>query len=246
MKRSREESGGGVAWPFGDSAESTAAAFWSLFKSSGVGRDLTDLERGTALDATVFRVVPTGAVPTRGVCSADVSDVLAAVKVVLPTWRRVCGWKAGATKRSPGHPALLLLTYSARRAADMLQPLSVLRVRIAKLFGKHVSVEEQRDMLAGPPVVIAVGTPNRVHKLLSEGVLSLDECDAVLLDVHPDAKQYTLLNHPNMCADWWALFREHLQPRMTTPAAAPAATEAAASAATSAAPATRKLHLGFY
>jgi hypothetical protein len=142
------------------SAESQAAAFWAAFTGSKTGEKLSDLEITSPLKAENVIYVPPSVATTAGTASNDVSDVAATVKVALPEWKRIFGWKAGAKKRDSGCPEVLLITFAAPRAASMLKPLAVFNTRVAKLFAKHLTVEDQTEILKGPPVTIGIGALN--------------------------------------------------------------------------------------
>ena len=48
-----------------------------------------------------------------------------------------------------------------------------LKCKIAKLFAKHFKVQDQIDLLSKQYFPVAVGTPNRLAKLVELGALSL-------------------------------------------------------------------------
>ena len=102
----------------------------------------------------------------------------------------------------------------------MLRPLSAFKARVAKLFGRHMSPEEQAAALAGAPVALAVGTPHRLASLLAADALKLDRTRLVLLDVRRDAKGFNVLDHPNLRDDTATLIRDHLHARLTAPGSA--------------------------
>lgn len=60
----------------------------------------------------------------------------------------------------------------------------------------------------------SAGTPHRLSALIDEGALSLSAASVVLLDVHPEVKGFTLLDHPNLKEDVFALLRDHLHGRI--------------------------------
>lgn len=186
--------------------EELATAFWKGYRKCL--KDLTDIEAGEPLAASCFRpVCKAGSV-------SDVSSVARAVKQALPGWKGTFGWKHGMKKRPSGAPALVIITYSARRAADMLKPLATFKTRIAKLFAKHLTVEEQEAILAGPPVTIAVGTANRLQKLVERGSLSLDRLECVMLDTHGDSKGFGLLDHHLLSKDVFDFLKQHVMKRL--------------------------------
>ena len=56
------------------------------------------------------------------------------------------------------------------------------------------------------------GTPSRIAKLLADGSLSLSACSLFVVDVHADCKSFTILSHPSLRSDFFALYREHIHP----------------------------------
>lgn len=159
VKRSREDMKHkpAHAGPPAVSAEEQAATFWKAFSASKVAARLTDLEIEKPLAAEHVKSVPATSIPTAGTASTDVSDIVECVKAALPSWKKTFGWKTGSTKRDSGRPEVLIISFSAPRAASMLKPLGVFHTRIAKLFARHMTVEEQQAVLSGPAVTMAVG-----------------------------------------------------------------------------------------
>lgn len=69
-----------------------------------------------------------------------------------------------------GSPKALVICASSTRACEIIKDISsVLQSKIAKLYAKHFKVHEQVAMLK-EKVAIAVGTPNRIFKLLEIGL----------------------------------------------------------------------------
>ena len=204
------------------SPERQAAALWSALTSSTWGAALSPLELGSPLPPSALVGLPPGTVTTASSaaldsCRDDLADV---VRAALPSWKRHFGLKGSAGMSRPrGAPALVVVTYSAARAAALLKALAPFRIRVAKLFGKHLEPSEQRrDLASGLPVLAAVGTPARMSLLLSDmgdggqPALRLDSAALVVLDVHPDAKQYTLLDNPTTRGDTATLIGTHVLP----------------------------------
>jgi hypothetical protein len=191
-----------------DSCSSQAAALWSAFRASPSGKALTPLEYSTELrEGHVVRHGLGGAPP-----SPTLSDV---VKVVLPHWGKLLGTRTAAAPRPRASPALLLLTHSAPRACELIKQLTPFNTRVAKLFARHLSLQEAAAALqAGPPCVLAVGTPHRVAALLEAGHLSLAHCTTVLLDTAPDVKGMSVLTMFGVRDELWALYWAHLHARV--------------------------------
>ena len=101
-----------------------------------------------------------------------------------------------ANSTSPRHKAaskgafcVLVVVTSAPRAASICGVLSRGGLAIAKLFGKHLTMEEQSQFLTTHLVDVAVGTPARLAKLAAAGMLTLDALRMILIDVSLDEKE---------------------------------------------------------
>jgi protein CMS1 len=90
-------------------------------------------------------------------------------------------------------PRVLIVTWGAMRTMDIIKKMKPFEVRVAKLFSKHFKVAQQRDMLQQNYHPIAVGTPNRLEKLLEVGALSLNQTDLILIDMSQNQKKATIL-----------------------------------------------------
>ena len=109
------------------------------------------------------------------------SNLAAFVKAgPLPSMKRLKNW------RRPRCPMVLVVTLSARRSVELTKQLAALKLPVAKLFAKHMSVGEQAALLRGVKgktaagggqkgrkgqaggrcYGLAVGTPGRLRKLL--------------------------------------------------------------------------------
>lgn len=111
---------------------------------------------------------------------------------------------------SVGSPAVLIICTSALRSLELLRGVQQLteECRAAKLFAKHIKVEDQVALLKGR-VNIACGTPSRIKKLIDMDALGLSRLAVVLLDMHTDAKGYTLFSLPQVSDEFWDLYTSH-------------------------------------
>jgi hypothetical protein len=136
-------------------------------------------------------------VPTTYARLGGLEDLPLFIKAALAEggrWKAVVGWKTAGIRLPKAAPAILILTHSAGRAADMLKHLAVFNCRVAKLFAKHMKPEEQRQALqSGPATPLAVGTPHRVLSLADAGALSLESIELVVWDLRPGLKGETAL-----------------------------------------------------
>uniref|UniRef100_A0A7S2DD59 Uncharacterized protein n=1 Tax=Octactis speculum TaxID=3111310 RepID=A0A7S2DD59_9STRA len=124
-------------------------------------------------------------------------------------------WQTGGGPRvdKAGHIPLLVLCASAQRAVNLVRVLRPMhRLPVAKLFGKHLKVAEQQESLRWQKSAIAVGTPNRVMKLVEAGALSLEGVFICLDANHKDLKNYSLLTLPGVSDDLFSFFTEHVYP----------------------------------
>ncbi|XP_076466631.1 uncharacterized protein C3orf26 homolog [Babylonia areolata] len=137
------------------------------------------------------------------------------LKEVLPGWQ-VAVEKA---KLSPGSPLLLVLCSSAIRAVQLNRELKSFLgkdCKTAKLFAKHMKLEEQKTFLEKKVCHASIGTPNRVQALLESGSLKLDHVHAVVLDWNwRDIKLKRMVDVPDVRRDLTLLLKEHAVQHVT-------------------------------
>ena len=130
----------------------------------------------------------------------------------LPSKKRLKNWK------HPHSPMILIVTISARRSVELMKQLSLMKLPIAKLFAKHMNLEDQVELLSGVGNILgsggkkkgggkcyslAVGTPGRLLKLLrhgfdegeprsEQGALRLNHTELVVIDCHEDSKGWNV------------------------------------------------------
>jgi hypothetical protein len=110
--------------------------------------------------------------------------------------RRQCGKKA-LRSPIPGAPLVIIVCSAARRAVEIIKPISLdLKYKVAKLFSKHMKVEDQVEMLKSK-FPIAVGTPNRLMKLHQLGALQYTGCRLLLVDGKKNSKDVALYSDPS-------------------------------------------------
>ena len=68
------------------------------------------------------------------------------------------------------------------------------KVKVAKLYSRHFKVRQQVEYLERIPVQIAVGTPHRILTLIERGVLSLERCKHVMVDMSLNVKKMNLFD----------------------------------------------------
>lgn len=124
---------------------------------------------------------------------ATTSEFVAAFKATVAAARASVG---ALSKVAKGRFCILLITPSAPRAASLCGILSRSGVKVAKLFARHLTLDEQAAFLSTHDVDVAVGTPNRVARLAEGGMLDLASLRHVVVDVTPNAKAQTIFSPP--------------------------------------------------
>lgn len=64
------------------------------------------------------------------------------------------------------------------------------------------------------PFAVAVGTPNRILKLIEAGALDLSRCRFIMIDSYKDAKNFSVLDWPDTRDDVAKLFTDVFRPRV--------------------------------
>lgn len=145
----------------------------------------------------------------------------------LPSMKRLKNW------RHPCCPMVLVVTLSARRSVELTKQLAALKLPVAKLFAKHLSVGEQVALLRGQggtgrpfrPPSLAVGTPGRLRTLLRHvvddrpgrgegGALRLTHAELIVLDCHEDSKGWTVCTLPDTATELMEFLREGVVPEL--------------------------------
>lgn len=122
---------------------------------------------------------------------------------LIPDWDK----KSRSMKKQS--PLILVVCPSAIRSADVCRILRPSKqknsdIRVGKLFAKHIKMDEQVSMLERINPNIVVGTPNRLLKLCECGALDLQSSSMlILIDMHQDAKKFTLLTLSQVAADFF-------------------------------------------
>ncbi|KAJ3556636.1 hypothetical protein NM688_g1911 [Phlebia brevispora] len=118
---------------------------------------------------------------------------------VLPTLRI----RLAQRPKYNGAPTLLFVAGAALRVADATRVLKDKELRgekggdVAKLFAKHIKLEDHIAFLRRTKLSAAAGTPGRLGKLLERDALSTAALTHVIVDVsHRDGKQRNILDIP--------------------------------------------------
>lgn len=168
-----------------------------LWASYQLSTPVSELERDSAgLTSSCIVNLPYG---------ASIGSLEQGLKTLEPNWRQeLCS----TTGRSPGELSALIICPAALGCTSVIQACPDLNreCRIAKLFAKHFKVHEQVEVLKSQPAAVGAGTPNRLRKLVEEQALTLEKIRYIVLDARLDVKKRTILDMPEVSADWWALW----------------------------------------
>ncbi|KAI1261588.1 U3-containing 90S pre-ribosomal complex subunit-domain containing protein [Xylariaceae sp. FL1019] len=106
--------------------------------------------------------------------------------------------KLGQASKQKGSPHTLIVTGAGLRAADIVRAVrkyQTKKVTVAKLFAKHIKIEESKQFLEKYRTGIAVGTPVRLTDLLESGALKLDKLERIVVDAsHIDQKKRGIMD----------------------------------------------------
>lgn len=130
-----------------------------------------------------------------------------ALSVGLPTYKKLILDIADVPSDRFGSPVVLVVCASAQRASEIIKSMSakLIKCKIAKLYAKHFKVQEQIDMLSKEYYPVAIGTPNRLSKLIELGSLSLRHTRVALIDITLDSKKYNILTLHEIKEDFYRL-----------------------------------------
>jgi U3-containing 90S pre-ribosomal complex subunit len=109
-------------------------------------------------------------------------------------------------------PCVVIVVLSARRAVQVLKELAPLSVRVAKLFAKHITIEEQVTQLQESPFPVAVGTPHRILALAKQGALTFEKTLCIALDTAVNDKKFSVYTLPDTVPHTQDLLREFIHP----------------------------------
>ncbi len=131
------------------------------------------------------------------------------------TQRETRATKLSVPPAETARPKVLYISPSAIGALDCLKNCQGLHAAcpIAKLFAKHMKVPEQAAYLREHPVNVALGTPNRLLKLATEGHLDLSAVRVIALDMRKNPKHQSLVDIPDVARDWWRIWEQFLMQR---------------------------------
>ncbi|KAH9494662.1 hypothetical protein Btru_020470 [Bulinus truncatus] len=131
---------------------------------------------------------------------------------VLTTWRSAV--KKSIYMKKNGSPCLLIITSSAIRAVELNRQIKGFldgKCKVAKLFAKHMKIEEQKKFLSKTNCQVGIGTPGRILMLIKQGSLSLESLIGVVLDWNwRDSKLKRMADIPEIRTDLVELLKDYI------------------------------------
>ncbi|ORY60505.1 U3-containing 90S pre-ribosomal complex subunit-domain containing protein [Pseudomassariella vexata] len=104
----------------------------------------------------------------------------------------------GKAPKQKGSPHTIIVTGAGLRAADVVRAVRKYQTKkcsVAKLFAKHMKIEETTKFLQEHHTGVAVGTPTRLNDLVENGALSLENLERIVVDAsHIDQKKRGVLD----------------------------------------------------
>ncbi|KAG9520795.1 hypothetical protein KCV07_g4126, partial [Aureobasidium melanogenum] len=95
-------------------------------------------------------------------------------------------------------PHTIVIAASGIRAADLTRALRKFQTKdslIAKLFAKHIKLQEAIKMVKESKIGMGVGTPQRLIDLFDDGALSAGRLERIIIDAsHIDSKKRGILD----------------------------------------------------
>ncbi|CAB9518149.1 Protein CMSS1 [Seminavis robusta] len=164
------------------------------------GQDEETAEKALAPKLQPFHFIP----PSTTTPSTTTFE--ARLRHCLPSMKQVKTWKHRQS------PLCIIVCVSARRAVQVLKEIRGLKTRAAKLFAKHLTVEEQTSWLQQTPFAVAVGTPHRLAILAGKNALNLKQTRLVVLDAHTDQKGFTVCTLPDTAPHCMEFVRDWVLP----------------------------------
>ncbi|RDL36058.1 Uncharacterized protein BP5553_06670 [Venustampulla echinocandica] len=106
--------------------------------------------------------------------------------------------KLWSASKKNGAPHTIIVTAAGLRAADIARAVRKFQTKdaaVAKLFAKHIKLQDSIKFLKSTRTGIAVGTPTRLKDLMDEGALAVDRLERIVIDAsHIDIKKRGVLD----------------------------------------------------
>ncbi|KAH6671719.1 U3-containing 90S pre-ribosomal complex subunit-domain containing protein [Halenospora varia] len=106
--------------------------------------------------------------------------------------------KLWSASKKNGAPHTVIVTAAGLRAAEIARVMRKFQTKdatVAKLFAKHIKLQDSIKFLKSSRTGIAVGTPTRLKDLMDDGALAVDRLERIIVDAsHIDIKKRGILD----------------------------------------------------
>ncbi|KAH8667430.1 U3-containing 90S pre-ribosomal complex subunit-domain containing protein [Tricladium varicosporioides] len=106
--------------------------------------------------------------------------------------------KLWSASKKNGAPHTIIVTAAGLRAAEIARVMRKFQTKdavVAKLFAKHIKLQDSIKFLKSSRTGIAVGTPTRLKDLMDDGALAVDRLERIIVDAsHIDIKKRGILD----------------------------------------------------
>ncbi|KAG9231675.1 U3-containing 90S pre-ribosomal complex subunit-domain containing protein [Amylocarpus encephaloides] len=106
--------------------------------------------------------------------------------------------KLWSASKKNGAPHTIVVTAAGLRAAEIARVLRKFQTKeatVAKLFAKHIKINDSIKFLKSTRTGIAVGTPTRLKDIMDRGALVVDRLERIVVDAsHIDVKKRGILD----------------------------------------------------
>ncbi|KAL1963737.1 hypothetical protein VTN77DRAFT_7803 [Rasamsonia byssochlamydoides] len=134
--------------------------------------------------------------------SFEASRTLAQLPAFLKAYSPEKGAGLSKASEEKGCPHTLVVAAAGLRAADLVRALRTFQNKeatVAKLFAKHIKLDEAKQFLQRTRVNIGVGTPMRLIDLIESGALKTQELERIVIDgSHIDVKKRGIFDMKEM------------------------------------------------
>ncbi|CZS98229.1 uncharacterized protein RAG0_07032 [Rhynchosporium agropyri] len=105
--------------------------------------------------------------------------------------------KLWSASKKNGAPHTIIVAGAGLRAAEIAREMRKFQTKdatVAKLFAKHIKLQDSVKFLRSTRTGIAVGTPARLKDLMDDGALQVDRLERIVIDTsHIDVKKRGIL-----------------------------------------------------
>jgi len=109
-------------------------------------------------------------------------------------------------------PRAVIFCLSARRSVAVLKDLAPMKLRVAKLFPKQGTIDDQAQQMETTEFGLAIGTPHRIKELIDRGSLTLKNTQLIGLDTFLNPSNQAVYTLHDTAPFIKTLLKDHAQP----------------------------------